>query len=111
MKIDTLIWMFFLILFVVGCDRNEETTTQHSKPYEEKIDCPEGAIAEVDSWGKNGMSRSCKMKHGVFIGWENNHKVYQAQYEFGRLVGKSYWFDEVGNVIKEVNNDQDQKGQ
>ncbi|MCF6260342.1 MAG: hypothetical protein L3J98_09325 [Gammaproteobacteria bacterium] len=106
MKIYKLIWVFLLPLFVVGCNNNGNTNAaQHSTfLFEEKIICPEGAIAEVDLWGKNGASRSCKMKHGTFIGWENGHKIYQAQYEFGKLTGKAFWFDESGNIIKEVDN-------
>ncbi len=103
MKINKLI--FILTLFSAGCNSNEgKGAAQRSILSEERIACPEGAIAEVDPWGKNGVSKSCKMKHGAFIGWENGHKIYQAQYKFGKLVGKAFWFDEAGNIIKEVDN-------
>lgn len=110
MKIMKYLWALLLVLLATGCDNDiKPDKTQNSALFEEKITCLEGAVAEVDSWGKNGLSRSCKMKHGDFIGWENGHKIYEAHYEFGKLVGKAYWFDEAGNIIKEIDHGQGEK--
>jgi len=97
------LWPFLLTLFVIGCDDRQSVSSENSALFKEKIICLEGASAEVDLWGKNGQSRSCKMKHGVFTGWEDGHKIYEAHYEFGKLVGKAYWFDKAGNITKEIN--------
>lgn len=97
------IFAFILILIFAGCGNSDRAEgLDYSAITQEKMTCPDGAIAEVDPWGKNGLSRACKMKHGKFIGWENGQKIYEAYYEFGKLVGKAVWFDETGKVIKEV---------
>ncbi len=108
MKTCALIWFLLLSLLLVGCYQDEKTVPEdRSALFEEKISCPEGSIAEVDPWGKNGLSRACKMKHGRFTGWENGHKVYEVNFRFGKPVGKAIWFDEMGNVVKEVDHSTD----
>ncbi len=94
--------LLFVSLGVIGCTNDKDKTSNDSKIFQEKFNCPDGSIAEVDNWGKSGRSRSCKLKHGKFIGWENGRKVYEAHYKLGRLVGESYWYDTDGNITKVV---------
>lgn len=68
----------------------------------EKITCAPPARIEIQPWGKIGLSKSCRMVDGPFVGVENGYVLLRGQYDAGREVGIWQWYDKDGNVVKTI---------
>lgn len=68
----------------------------------ENVECVPPARLEIQSWGKSGLSKSCKIASGPFVAAENGYVHLRGQYEAGREVGIWRWYDRDGNVVKTI---------
>jgi len=85
------------LLLIQGCD-----SPSYEKNIKQQIKCPPGATPVIAPWGKAGQSLSCKMKHGIFIGYEKGNKIMEVEYVQGKPEGKMIWYDQGGNIKKTI---------
>lgn len=90
-------FMFILI----GCDKDESISSQSALMLNEKLQCPEGSVAELRRWGgvdQNGWSHSCKMKHGKYHVWNGDILIIEGEFKYGQKIGDWTYRDSEGNV-------------
>jgi hypothetical protein len=89
----------FAIYFLLGCS-DQQTTA--NKFLNEKLSCPEPAVAQFEPWGKSGLQQICKIKHGPFVAMEGGYVHVRGQYDNGKEVGVWLWYDVQGKIVKKV---------
>lgn len=105
-KNKLLIIFCFVLIITQSCGNKESKSIKlFNNKISKEFKCPNGSIVEVDGWGKSGLSHSCKMKHGKFVGWEYGRKIVEGNYNYGVHIGQWKWFDEKGQIelIKNYN--------
>lgn len=90
-------------LMLIACGDRSDVDAWKNNMLSEKISCPDGALVEISPWGKSGQSRSCKMMHGRFTGWERGRKVVEGTYYYGKEQGEWLWYGDDGQVVKSIN--------
>lgn len=94
--------LVLLYIFLSGCTRESGGDKDYEALSKQNISCTSPAELEVQPWGKNGVSRSCNIKDGDFIAAESGYVHFRGRYKGGKQVGVWRWYDEKGNVVKEI---------
>jgi hypothetical protein len=68
----------------------------------EQLDCPAPALGEYEGWGKSGIQRICKIKHGPFVAWEAGYVHIRGQYENGKETGVWTFYGADGEIEKQI---------
>ena len=98
LRIGLLVLICPLVSACTGSGRNAD----YGLLEKESITCAPPAQVEIQPWGKIGLSKSCRMVDGPFVGVENGYVLLRGQYEAGREVGIWRWYDKDGNVVKTI---------
>ncbi len=87
-----------LMIIIQGCENKETANIElYNMMSKEEHKCPKNTFIEIDDWGESGLSQSCKMKHGKFIGWEYG-RIVEGEYRYGKSIGLWQWYDEKGQI-------------
>ena len=98
-----------LVFALLACDRDAPSVDEDYEVLsKESVSCEPPARMEIQSWGKNGLSRSCKLQSGPFLAAENGYVHFRGQYKAGKEVGIWRWYDKEGNIVKEIDYSADQ---
>ena len=85
-----------------GCSRgSHQGDYEIAESMSGEIICPPHSTKEYRPWGKSGVWLGCWVKHGHFVAVEGHLRI-RGQYDNGREVGRWKFYDQEGNVYKEV---------
>lgn len=95
-----------LVVFIFsGCAGDSSGNLDYEALSKETLTCNPPASAEVQPWGESGLSRICIIRSGAFVAAESGYVHLRGQYEAGSKAGIWRWYDEKGNIVKEVDYD------
>lgn len=109
MSILRLSFCIVIALALQACASDSRGDQNYELLSKESISCDPPASMEVQPWGKNGLSRSCSVKSGSFVAAENGYVHLRGQYQAGKQAGIWRWYDENGNVVKEIDYSAEQR--
>lgn len=72
---------------------------------QEEFHCPVGTTDAIERWGKAGYMRFCQkgdLKHGPWMGWENQYKNIQGEYREGKEHGLWVVWSKDGSQFKTI---------
>lgn len=91
-------------LFSLGC--NDRSNVGKNLDYEaltkQRATCEEPAQAQINAWGKEGLSYGCYIRHGEFIAAEGGKIRIRGHFTNGSESGKWQYFDGDGLLVKEI---------
>lgn len=87
-----------------ACGPHERRTVDEDQQAlkRENVSCKAPSFLEYDGWGPRGQMLSCKMMTGAFVAAEDGYVRIRGQFKDGRKAGVWRFYDEQGNVRKEI---------
>lgn len=89
----------FIAVAAVSCAQSDNLAVLNQF---EGFSCPAPGTRKFEEWGRSGAALTCEIRHGSFVTAENGKLALSGQYEDGRKVGVWRWYDDQGNVVKEL---------